>query len=300
MPSPAELIARLEDVEFWRGLNEQLTVSDAPPSEPGSWTPSADVLAREKERLAVDGYAHFEGVIPPDRVEALRAAVVRLRDAGLQTPFTFVYDEFWDLFQAAAPALNGLLGDDFEILTDVWTWYVEAGQSGWPSHRDHAEPVATPGGLPHRVTIWIPLVDVGPELAPVEVVPLSCDPDYPGRMVPQAAFRPGLARPMVGPAGSIFLWSANILHRGGEHCGPTDQPRIASSTTLMSAGSVPPGDVVVNRLPCFGLSDRLDAVADALLRYRGFNPMDAALRDWAQGVAHLSAVRRQMRSGSPL
>lgn len=299
MPSSAELIARLEDADFWRGLNEQLTVSDRPPNVGGTWIPDPAELAREKERLATDGYAHFAGVIPEERIEALRTAVERLREAGLQTPFTFVYDEFWQLFQAAAPALDALLGPRFKILTDVWTWFVEPGASGWPSHRDHAKPVAPAGGLPTRVTIWIPLVDVGPTLAPVEVVPLSADPDFPDAMVPCPEFRSELARPMVGPAGSVFLWSANILHRGSEHRGPADQPRIASSTTLMSAGTVPPGDIAVNDLPRFGLPDRLDAIADALLRYRSFNALDDALGDWARGAAHLAAVRRQMRSGSP-
>src|SRR5690242_9867099 len=84
------------NLDFWRALEPELTIegAGAPPV-----MPTTD-LKPLIERLKYEGYINEPGLLAPEFVTRLRAAVENLNRRSIPLAFAFVYDEFWHAFQS--------------------------------------------------------------------------------------------------------------------------------------------------------------------------------------------------------
>jgi phytanoyl-CoA dioxygenase PhyH len=208
-----------------------------------------------------------------------------------------VYDETWHILDSLRPRLSPLIGSDFEVLADVWAWYLDprTDRGGWPLHRGWYDDVRDASGMPGLVNVWVSLTDATERNACMHVVPLDRDPHYPKDLHNLTALGDaGLALP--APAGSALVWNANAAHWGGT-CDPSfGEPRISLSFTAKRRADRVAG-VPSLRLP-LTFRERLDLIAEQFETYgnQELGPERNEMR-WARLVRTMcEAGRRSARS----
>jgi hypothetical protein len=129
-----------------------------------------------------------------------------------------------DLVDAAARFLGS---DDLRLYkVELWAKYAGAIDYDQPHHRDfgnHSLVVPRLDGAHRQLTTFILLSDVTELDGPTRVVPLAAGahiPLVPERQDPRFPFSVPYGElfdvevPVVGPAGSLFLYRTDVLHRG--------------------------------------------------------------------------------------
>jgi hypothetical protein len=206
------------------------------------------------------GYIELPSVVEPPLAAAIARAIVKLRACDLHPTFIYVYDEAWQVENAVRPLLSRLLGDDYEILADVWAWHIDprTDRGGWPIHRGWYEDVRGPAGAAGLVNIWVALTSATERNACMHIVPLSRDPHYPDDLQNLTELE-GLGLALPAMAGSALLWNANAAHWGGT-CDPSfEHPRISLSFTAQSRAAVLRDVPALHPPPSF--EQRLDLIA---------------------------------------
>jgi hypothetical protein len=259
-PFPDRL--QLADVDYFRGLNPDLTISDYPfqaGAEPFV-LPDGE-LDRLSRQLRTEGYLVSGPVIPAQRVRQLSEAIQRLHAAKVLPVFITLYDEYWSFLRTLSATLDTVVGSSYRVTCDVWAWCVPPGASrrGWVPHRDAnitgpfdpAKSYIRANGAPRLFTLWIPLTDATPHNSCIYVLPFPKDPVMRAFLgganlqgLQEASKNMGMHLPEVralpAEAGSVLAWSAYILHWGSEstdwalaprisigvYCETTDAPRV--------------------------------------------------------------------------
>ena len=151
----------------------------------------------------------------------------RSQFAGLRY---FPYDS-WALNQVAVhpdliDAAERFLGsDDIEIYkVELWAKYAGAIDYDQSHHRDfgnHTLVVPRADGRHVQMTTFILLSDVTAADGPTKVVPLKIGHDTPiePRVLPPSSFA-GQEVSIEGPAGSLFIYKTDVLHRGSNFTDP--------------------------------------------------------------------------------
>lgn len=229
----------VQDPDFWRALNPELTISDFPFARPKVRpAATAALAARCREQITTDGYLATPPVIPADELARLANGILRVVDAGLPSTLAAVYDEYYNIFDGLAPIFAPLLGDDYIMLTQgVWAFHVPAGDDGrmlWTAgspHRDRMAPDARTMAhdVPSVLTLWIPLTDVTTDHSCIYVVPAPFDEDFytPERKVDESKIRLQDIRALPAKAGSVLGWSSHLIHWGSRSSRFVDTPRLA-------------------------------------------------------------------------
>ncbi len=158
------------------------------------------------------------------------------------------------LFPYTAPAINALVTNP-ELIdaaerflgtaaldiykVELWAKYAGAIDYDQSMHRDYGNHMLVtpdPDRPPLQMTTFMLLSDVGPDDGPTHVVPLEHGRDIPltpfflaGRELHDKAV------PVTGPAGSIFIYSPHVFHRG-TNFGRPDASRFVLSVDFQVRG----------------------------------------------------------------
>jgi hypothetical protein len=263
------LQAFLRDVDseaFWRNFAPWLHIGTSLPSRFMETADLAVELGTREPHWRTAGYLRLDPLLDPATTAALARAVSALRSRDLHPTFLYVYDEAWLVLEALRPWLSQLLGDDFDVLADVWAWHIDprTDRGGWPIHRGWYEDVRDLTGTPGLLNVWVALTDASERNACIHIVPLSRDPHYPGDLNNLAALEAlGLALPTA--AGSGLVWNANAAHWGGT-CDPSfSQARMSMSLTVGRRAG-PARDIQRVHLP-LPFRARLDLIAEQFETY---------------------------------
>jgi len=268
----ASLIQKTESASFYAGIAPQRHVE----------VRESLVNDAERERLRAQGYMQLDHVLAPGSCEELAACVEHLVEAGVPPVFAFVYDAFWDLFDAIARGIGPPLGRTLQVLPDFWVWRVTAAKAegGWSPHRDYRSAVVRGAdGFADRLNVWVALTDAPRNNACLSLVPRPSDTAYPNLEVDPCAG----AVDLPVRAGTALVWDANLLHWSNP-ADPNAKPRISAAMTLERA-------TTVSARPS-SFQERLDTVAMQIVRYEPYNlTMSPELRAWARAASALRQVR---------
>ena len=230
----------VEDPDYWRALNPELTISDQPFSVRRIPYSVTDDEARGfVQQVHEDGYLHTSPLLPHADVGRLKNGIERVAGAGYPAIFACVYDEFYQAFDGLQAVLSPLLGDDYLMVPEgLGAFYVDPGERGrhtmcgpTPPHRDSLGPdrrVLERQG-PTILNVWIPLTDATPLNSCIYLVPASHDPAYfteeRGADPSRVPFQDIRARP--AQAGSVMAWTTHLLHWGSHGSQYALGPRVS-------------------------------------------------------------------------
>lgn len=294
-PQLEEFAARAIDVDYWRALVPQCHVGGAAPSLELAPVDDASIddAVRSKQNA---GYFRLAGVIAPDGVSRLNAAIDAVIAAGWPPAFVFIYDEAWESVRSPAMRrlLESVLGPGFRQICHVWAHVVTpvVGASGWSPHTDgHTD--SNPAG---RISIWLGLTESTLDNGCMHVVPrtvLGSAPD----LIPRFQTGKGMftrgevssllqgSHALMTSPGDALGWGFDIIHWGG-FVRRTGSQRRAMSFEFISAGQVvekTDGALTdMDALPAFDA--RLHAVATGVIAYRRFEPRVDRFADVAAAI----------------
>lgn len=283
----ADRLDRALSIPSWQTLCPALSVGRIAPLSGIEDEPlpleHRQILVRRLER---DGYLQTAPVIAAGVIDAMKQAMISLRDHGWPPVFVYVYDQFWDI--ARAPSLTalftGALGPGYRQSPRVWAFHLgtEDGASGWPPHVDG-------GHLTHttdRITLWIPISDATLEngcmnVIPKHLLPETIPDDFANNsgVISPETWRTMLqgSRALPARAGSVLAWDFQVIH-WSSFCNGAAEPRMSLAVELIGAAAKPADSerplLDIASLPPF--EERLRAIAKGILSYQRFEP--AALR----------------------
>lgn len=282
-----------ETAAFWQELCPSMTVStEAYAVKDDSYLIDADELQREKEYLHKEGYGHIPCVIPDAEVAKMAEAVKAALDATGFSVFALVYDEFWCSLARLSQAMESLLGEGFQVLPDVWAWYVQtsAEDAGWKPHRDRGKGTVLPDGTPLSLSVWLPLTDATPLNGCMYVVPASLDHRYHtfGKPGEDTSVNYQDIRAVPAKSGSVLFWSSQLLHWGGRSSARAQHPRVSVAFELQASELKPQAKPLLSPCEVPSFSVRLALVARQLLQYQHLVDVPPALsrrcRKWMQAL----------------
>lgn len=193
------------------------------------------------ERVRLDGFAVVEGFLAPDELAAARTGLFEIfptPDAYFADPDAYAHlvrhpfaglrlgpFPYWDLNRLAfhpdlVDAAERFCGTtDLQLYkVELWSKYSGGADYDQPHHRDygnHNLVVPRRDGRWPQLTSFILLSDVTERDGPTKVIPRPIGDSVP--LVPRELPRGELTDrevAVVGPAGSILLYTTDVLHRG--------------------------------------------------------------------------------------
>lgn len=264
----------LEDIDFWRRLNPQLSISNNPFDKSfASYDLSEKESARCMRQVTEEGYLQTGPMLPGPLIRKLSSGIQKVFRLGVPGPFAFVYDEYWQALGGFSQLLTPILGEGYRFIPDFWAWHVvkHGDASGWGPHRDHQYNRSTlnKDGSPQLITLWIPLTDATPLNACMYVLPTHLDPNYPDKINIQTVDHDQLQsiRALPAKAGSVLGWNSYAIHWGSRSSQWAEEPRISMGIYFQSKDT-DPFDHLVMDLPCeVPFEFRLGVIGRALLIY---------------------------------
>jgi hypothetical protein len=87
--------------------------------------------------LRREGHLNQPGVLPGAVTGRLIDAIDALARRDIPPVFLWMHDAPWQVFQAFGPLLAAVLGADYRVLPEIWTWFVPPADDagGWRPHR---------------------------------------------------------------------------------------------------------------------------------------------------------------------
>jgi len=271
---------------FWRERFPSLTLPGAgaaPPSGIANTAGEADEHLVDA-RLAEEGY--FQ-----DRNPSFARLAPRLGDAvsacvamDIPPAFIFLFDETWACFRSLDPMLRRVLGPDYRVLPDFWTWHVDgaAGQAGWAPHRDKGRVALAANGAPLSLTVWAPLSDATPMTSCMYVLPANRDPVYATENERQWQINAASIRALPGRPGDYFCWNQAVLHWGSEASRFAPHPRLSMALEFQRGDIGAFNQPLIAPFAPLDLPTRLKLVAKQILQYRHMYPLAARFEALAQ------------------
>ncbi|HEY1693555.1 MAG TPA: phytanoyl-CoA dioxygenase family protein [Polyangiaceae bacterium] len=261
---------------FWRehfpalSIHSRLAGGDAP-----RMPVAAAQVARWRERIVEEGFFREATDVLRERVPRLADGVRTCRTLGLPPPFLFLFDETWEAFHALDPMLQVLLGEDYRILPDFWTWHLDpaSNESGWEPHRDRGRGALGPGGAPVSLTVWIALTESTPENGCIYVLPANRDPTYGTPREDQPDIDVTKVRALPAAPGEFLCWNQAVLHWGGQASRFAGAARISMALEFQSGRHPPFNTPLLPRLANIPFAVRLRLVAKQLLQYTHVSPL---------------------------
>ncbi len=240
----------IRNPDFWRALNPELTISDAPIAGrvPPTPMPLAEAEAHARHLIS-EGYLLTPPLFSTEEITRLRVAVERVVALGLPSGFVWVYDECYGLFARLEHVLMPMLGPSPLLLPeDFWAFYVPAGtpdRTGFGAYGPHRDYVLDrhflEGGMPRVLNTWIPLTDVTPLDSCMYVVHPDADPDYHTDLINVRTETLSLQgiRALPTPAGGMIAFSTRAAHWGSRSSTQATGPRISITCILQRRDTAP-------------------------------------------------------------
>lgn len=272
----------LTNASIWKQLNPHLSID-----ETSIFSPKKNYfLSKEKEKeqidfLKKDGYCYIPSLIQEEVIDTMRSCIESLIQKKIPPVFCFVYDIFWQLLKDLDPVLTFILGKEYEIIPNVWTWYVDSTRpfSYFPPHRDVAfEDFIDEEKMPTLFSLWIPLTDVTTHHSCIHLLPGSLDPSYPDEAKNwfEKEKKEGKKtfsqeelmnfRALPSPKGSFLGWNAGVFHWASK---PHEKssPRISIGFYFHAKKSLYKYPHLIDLKKPFPLEERLFAISNALQMY---------------------------------
>ncbi len=284
------------DIEFWRNLNPELTVSaKASSNPPEPISVSKEIIQTTKRLLVEEGYFKIENFFAKEELGKLERCVTKLNTEHWPETFAYVYDEFWYLLQKTTGVMAALLGADFKQMPNIWMFYLACNSqsAGWGPHRDRPQlHTLDKNGYPHSINIWLALTDATPENGCIYMLPANLDANYHGDLNIQIAQNYQDIRAVPAKAGDFLGWNDAVFHWGGRSSQLAKAPRIsvtgAYQNTRVAAMETPLIDPLT--LPSF--NDRLGMVAQQFIRFKlqnSYSPLPPQAYELVLELAKLSS-----------
>jgi Phytanoyl-CoA dioxygenase (PhyH) len=247
LPVRDTIAKRAGDIEFWRSICPQLSISESsvPYMKPYAMSPSD--VEKVGHQLLEEGYFQIGPVVPRQDITLIADAVRTVVENGFPAPFVLVYDQVWQMLSRFENLLLPILGASYDMTLDVWIYYVRSvnedsaeskEDSGWSPHRD-GKPVITTlrgDGRPQVLNVWIPFTDTTLEHSCMYVLPTHLDPNYPDNLKEWSVPRKSLQdiRALPAQAGAVLGWNEYALHWGSRGTRWADGPRISLTARFQS------------------------------------------------------------------
>ncbi len=230
------------------------------------------VIDDVKASLKNDGYFQIDRLLDKSCTKLLASGVERIFEAGWPTPFSVVYDEYWELFHSLRLLISGIMGAEYKQVPNFWCWYVDTNNEskGWGHHRDRPSVNSIlDDGLPATLTTWIPLTDASPANGCIYIVPSRRDPNYPNNLDSRNIDEYQNIRALPANEGDVLGWTETLLHWGSRSSSKAANPRVSISFTFQR-GDQNPYEVPLfepSRYPSF--NERLGLIAQNVCKYQG-------------------------------
>jgi len=269
-------------MEFWLQLCPGFSIGSRP-AAPASRLPDLGPLLAV---LREEGYVQAPDVFVPADVARLQDGIRRLVGQGILPAFAFVYDEYWHIFQSLSAFLSAALGPGFQMLPDLWAWYVPPSNeaAGWQPHRDRSGAAIRPDNSPDSLTVWLPLTDATPLNGCMYVLPARHDPNLHAVTLPEngvfqlAGESLQNIRALPATAGSLLAWNQALLHWGGRasHLGAHPRCSIAAQ---FQRGDLPAFErPLLNPQAPPSFAERIGLIGHLICGFSGFLALPAELR----------------------
>ena len=241
------LVKSAGDIEFWRSICPQLSISERPlSSHTQSYAVCPCDVQKAGKQVVEEGYFQVGPVVPRHETKLIADAVRTVIDHGFPAPFALVYDQVWRMLSSLENVLSPILGA-YHTTLDVWIYYIRSvnedraeskEDSGWSPHRDGKTIINTlrPDGRPQLLNVWIPFTDTTVEHSCMYVLPTNLDPNYPDNLQECSVPRKSLQdiRALPAEAGAVLGWNEYALHWGSRSSRWADGPRISLTARFQS------------------------------------------------------------------
>ena len=288
------LLEKVQNPDFWKNLNPNLSVSKNSTLQPKTELKIEQAhLEKLLLNLKTEGYFQIDALLSEVEVYQMATTVEKVLRAGLPAPFAFVYDEFWLVFCQLSRILSAILGEDYQQLPAFWAWYIEASntEKGWKPHRDNLTGTPLPDGMPKCVTIWIPLSDAIPLNGCMYIVPATLDPNYNHKVQKGEKSSAQISyqdiRALPAKIGSVLCWNHEVLHWGGRSSERAPHPRISIAFEFQKADVEPYKTPLLDpyNLPSF--NQRLGLIGKQILQYQHMYPLSEDISQLATELKKL-------------
>ena len=225
------------DINFWRQLNPDLTITEYSRSDWGPYRLTAQQKKDVRESLIEEGYFHLNSVFDPAELKKLADAAKVLHREQWPTVFAFVYDEFWHIQNRYRDILTDMLGKDHRLMPNIWVFYINPDNEskGWGPHRDRQKIVnLRPDGTPLSINFWTPLTDATPLNGCMYALPACRDRYYSTNTSTTVAEDLQDIRALPAPVGSVLGWNETVFHWGARSSNRASEPRIAIASVFQS------------------------------------------------------------------
>lgn len=264
---------RMHDPAFWRDLAPALSLDAARPN-------TADIAFRDSELADIaehvqrEGYLCLPAVFGAPDIEAIRAAILALADAGLPPVFIYMYDQPWTLFSRLSALIGYFLGERFALLPNFWAWNipVTAGAAGWPVHRDAQAQTrfgnAEGSDVLMSLSLWIPMSAATLDNGCMYVLPRTSEATaFSGdRETPDIDASQGVALP--APAGSVLGWAQDVFHWSGAVSAAAREPRISLSFEFQNPAFAPLCEPLLDIANPPDFAQRLNLITQQFEKYQ--------------------------------
>ncbi|MBE9033951.1 phytanoyl-CoA dioxygenase family protein [aff. Roholtiella sp. LEGE 12411] len=269
------LLTQAQDINYWRSLNPNLTISDNPFAD---FQDSSDISKKRLNdytlQLREEGYFQTNQLIPSATIQEMNECINQVRKAGFPPIFALVYDVFYQVFDYFNPILEGVLGSGYKLIPNFWVYYIDTVDTGkgFEPHRD-AEYTNTidANGMPTVLTIWITITDANPLNSCMYILPLNRDPQYAEAITdlstPANQFALEDVRALPTKAGVLSCWNQYVFHWGSRSSKRAEEPRISYAAYCQKGESLPIDDVMINIPSSIDFKTRLGLIARGLYRY---------------------------------
>lgn len=272
---------KITEIEFWKSLNPELSISLAPFSNQPA---DIDIEDKDAERclkqVVEEGYLCTRPLIREAEVKLIAQAIDNIAELGLPPVFVYIYDQTWQIFKRLSKIVEPILDPNYKItIAGMWAWHIDSEKSGFSIHRDIYAKDNQADGRPAHLTVWIPFTDATLLNSCIYVLPTHLDPNYPDNLRCKEITNYGDIRAVPAKAGSILAWNANIAHWGSKSSPWADRPRISIAMDFSRADA----DLNADDLATYAsgpdlnshtasselsFEQRLNAIGEALSFYR--------------------------------
>jgi hypothetical protein len=260
---------------FWADLCPNLSIGGD--IETDAFSYSEDELENIATRFWDAGYLALASQFPASTLIHIKQGMEILKDQNIPPVYIYLYDQPWALFEKLRGLLTHFLGEDYQLLPNFWAWHLtEYGQSGWPPHRDcDAQTVFDIGGdkMLMSLSLWVPLTDVDPDNACMNVIPRAVEPELPADGSLELDQLESLAKPLAVPAGSVLGWPQDLVHWGGVYKEAAKTPRISLSFEFQNTTFEPLAVPLLTTAHPPDFKGRLTLLEKQFQKYRHIDPI---------------------------
>ncbi|WP_341529431.1 phytanoyl-CoA dioxygenase family protein [Nostoc sp. UHCC 0302] len=269
------LIPQAENIDFWRKLNPDLTISDKALQWESVHSAIEPIYLDEYAlQLKEEGYFQTPPVIPPTTTQQMIQCIEKVKKAGFPPIFALVYDIFYEGFAYFDSVLTRILGSGYKLIPNFWIYYIETLDTGkgFEPHRD-TEYSNTIGsdGMPNVLTLWISITEATPLNSCMYLVPANRDPEYTNAIhdlnTGGTQFALEDIRALPTPPGALLSWNQYIFHWGSRSSKRAKFPRVSYAVYCQRGDIAPVDDVLLDIPSVLDFETRLAIACRAIYHY---------------------------------